>query len=335
MDNIDIEQNLEKDDLQTQKILEKLKLKNISSSIGFAIVLQLFLSAVLMSILEVLSNGINYDYMSVLPTITSPVLYYTLGSIFFILSVFTPFYFIARSLKINLSTVLPFKPVNKKILLGFIGTGLGVCICSNYLTDLFISNLNQVGIYPILTDSQAESDPLAFFMLIIYSALIPAFIEEFAFRGVCLGLFRKFGDGFAIIMSSILFSLIHCNLQQIPFAFLVGLTLSYVAVELNSLLPCIIIHFINNLYSIIMDELAAYMNSYLFSIIDDLIPIIFIIIGIFSLIYLLNKNSNLLTINKSDSLLSLKEKVNYSTCNIGMICAFTLLFFIILASVIS
>lgn len=43
------------------------------------------------------------------------------------------------------------------------------------------------------------------------------------FRGYFLRLLRPYGTWFAVIVTAILFALMHGNILQIPFAFLVGL----------------------------------------------------------------------------------------------------------------
>ena len=75
------------------------------------------------------------------------------------------------------------------------------------------------------------------------TAIVPAVFEEFAFRGVVLNKLRKFGDSYAIIMSAVLFGLMHGNLSQIPFAFILGLVIGFIAVKTNSIIPGILIHF--------------------------------------------------------------------------------------------
>lgn len=96
---------------------------------------------------------------------------------------------------------------------------------------------------------------------VLYVAAIPALVEELAFRGIALGLLRKYGDGFAILISSLLFGLLHGNLIQIPFAFFVGVVLAYTVVRTGSIVPAIVIHFINNAMSCILSYYTAEISS--------------------------------------------------------------------------
>ena len=333
MDDINTNCNSINNDYEAKKDLEKLRLKNISSGIGFAIIIEVLLSIFLFGIITFITDGASEPFYFA-PIITSRVLYYIISSMAFILSIFLPFYFAAKSFKIDFSDLLPFNRVKGKTLVCVIILGFAACICANYLADLFVSGLNFFGVYPELPNAQTESEPAEFIMLTFYTTLCPALVEEFAFRGVCLGAFRKFGDGFAIIMSSILFALLHGNLLQIPFAFLVGIVFGYIAVKLNSLLPCIIIHFLNNLYSVIINEIGTHMELPAYSLLCGIFGVVFIFAGIFALIYLIKKDKSLFVINKSSSLLSTKEKMKYSICNVSMICTLIILICLMLISLV-
>ena len=103
--------------------------------------------------------------------------------------------------------------------------------------------------------------PFTFIFVLINSALIPALIEEFTFRGAIIGIFRRYGDIGAIFISTIMFSLVHRNFVQIPYTFMFGLGLGLTRIITNSIWPCIIAHFINNAFvtviSVMPDSLSV------------------------------------------------------------------------------
>ena len=86
-------------------------------------------------------------------------------------------------------------------------------------------------------------------------AIIPALAEEFAFRGIVMGMLKKYSGALALIVSSAIFGLMHGNIVQIPFAFCGGLVFGFIALKTNSLLPGILIHFFNNGISVTLDIL--------------------------------------------------------------------------------
>lgn len=83
------------------------------------------------------------------------------------------------------------------------------------------------------------------FMSFLFLGIVTPIGEEIVFRG-CIGAgFKKYGIWFAMIMSTILFALYHCNLFQLVSTFLPGIVLFYVAMN-YSIKWSVLFHFINN-----------------------------------------------------------------------------------------
>lgn len=73
--------------------------------------------------------------------------------------------------------------------------------------------------------------------------------EEFLFRGAIQGHLQKVWHNtprLAIVASAFLFGLVHANPAQISFAFLLGLIIGELYYRSGSMMPGIILHFINN-----------------------------------------------------------------------------------------
>lgn len=65
-------------------------------------------------------------------------------------------------------------------------------------------------------------------------------------RGIVLKAMQPFGEMTAIIVSSVLFGMMHMNPMQFPGAACIGLLLGYLTVRTKSLIPAILAHIINN-----------------------------------------------------------------------------------------
>ncbi len=84
------------------------------------------------------------------------------------------------------------------------------------------------------------------FVLLTFAAA-PAFCEEVVFRGFMLsGLSRGGRAALAVGLSSVAFGIVHMIPEQVFHAGLVGLVLGTLAIRSNSLLPCVVFHFLNN-----------------------------------------------------------------------------------------
>ncbi len=93
-------------------------------------------------------------------------------------------------------------------------------------------------------------------------ALTPAICEELAFRGFILsGLGRTGRTGVAIVLSSVMFGIIHMIPQQVFNATLVGMLVGLIALRSNSLLPGVIFHFCFNGLAVVHSQAAEYLGN--------------------------------------------------------------------------
>lgn len=104
------------------------------------------------------------------------------------------------------------------------------------------------------------SDPsmtLLFLNLLVFAA-IPAFCEEFFFRGILQQQFsRSMSPHLAIALSAAIFSFIHFQFYGFFGRMLLGIILGYFLYASGSLWPSIFAHFVFNAFSIILTYLAA------------------------------------------------------------------------------
>lgn len=84
----------------------------------------------------------------------------------------------------------------------------------------------------------------------IAMALIPAIIEETAFRGFILGGFCEYGAKFAVIISAVIFAMSHTSLTAVIYSFLCGIILGCLYLRTDSLVACMIVHFLCNALTI-------------------------------------------------------------------------------------
>ncbi len=104
--------------------------------------------------------------------------------------------------------------------------------------------------------------PVAMAVYCLYVCVLAPFTEEYLFRGVLLKTLSKYNVGFAAFATSLLFGLLHGNLQQTPSAFLGGLVLAYVAIRSGSIRTPIIIHMIVNIYGTVISALSVNMPQH-------------------------------------------------------------------------
>lgn len=102
---------------------------------------------------------------------------------------------------------------------------------------------------PLLKESlkQLTGQALDLRQLLLVMALVPAICEELAYRGFILSGFRSsHRPAHALVFATIFFALGHTILQQSIVAFSAGLILGLIAIQTNSLFPCVIYHALHN-----------------------------------------------------------------------------------------
>ena len=313
----------------TQEDIERKKLNSTMTGIGVLMIVAIcvfFLFTIIFSVfytlfLENYSFSENYDTIAEnLLTGISNVL--PIGACGF-------FYLIFRKQKV--SEVLLFEKIGIKKLVSVISIGFTVCMMANLATGLFMEVSSSVGFnLDYSYDSPVSNSPLEVIVYLVSVAVVPSFSEEILFRGAILSSLRKYGDGFAVMVSAFFFGLFHGNLIQFPFAMIVGIIQGWAFVYTNSLLPAIIIHFLNNGFSVIMDVIttnaqSAGISSNLIDYIAYGLVIGLAFIALISAAYLSKKDKKFLTLTKYEGCLQKKEIKSALLTNPTIIIAFVLL----------
>lgn len=106
----------------------------------------------------------------------------------------------------------------------------------------YLMSLAGMGGTEVLTGSVFE--------LLILHALVPAILEEALFRYVPLTLTAPYSKRSAVIVSALLFAVAHCNIAQLPYAFVAGIIFAAVDIAVGSILPSFVMHLLNNVASV-------------------------------------------------------------------------------------
>lgn len=206
--------------------------------IGVAVILFIVLQFVLSVIITPVISLLKISNVDIITNI-----------LVFIISLIVPTYFVMSyipklnkqkeklDMKLSIKSILVAVPIVAiiQILLSLLLEKLGL----NY--DL----IDKVNLY----DSSSVISKILFFIQI---AVLPAIFEELFIRKAVLNYSKKYGSTFAIIASALLFSLIHLNISQSIFAFIMGVILAVITIRTNSIIPTAIIHFLNNGYAAII-----------------------------------------------------------------------------------
>lgn len=269
--------------------IEKKDLFKQSLFIGIALLIILMLSNVFTLVIQALLMSFGYSLNESLNVFFDTWSGYLINTVLAAVVYTFPFLIMKVVNKKPFYEICSFNTPANKFAPFCIGLVMGTAMVANIITTFLNSFLSNFLGFEAVQQSIGDnvySDSNELIYTIVAAAVLPALVEEFAFRGVILGSLRKFGDMPAIVFSATIFALFHGNFVQIPFAFLVGIALGLTVVITNSIWPAIIAHFLNNSYAVIVNavqEKDVLLVSALF--------ILIILLGIVSLIYLCKRKA--------------------------------------------
>ena len=207
-----------------------------------------------------------------------------------IFSLIIPYFIMSRILaKRYTDDLIPRKKVGRMPAFAWVCVGMGCCVGANYITALVIEIFKQFGYELTQSEYVKPSNALECVMIVFSTMLAPALCEEFAMRCCSLGALKKYGKGFAVVAVSIVFGLIHGNVIQFVFAFLLGLVFGYITIATDSILPAMLIHGLNNGISVLNDIVVFAAGNKAAEYVGPVCYIAWLCLAGWGLVYLLFK----------------------------------------------
>ena len=119
-----------------------------------------------------------------------------------------------------------------------------------YISQLIMELLNSLVGTPLPKMAFSDTMPQnagQYIAMLVSIVIIAPVCEEIIFRKYLLFPLRKYGDFTAALISSVIFSLYHTNMDQLVYTFVFGYFLALTAIRANSVIPTTVMHIINNL----------------------------------------------------------------------------------------
>ena len=160
---------------------------------------------------------------------------------------------IAVLTKIPSRVALPMRRVPARVTIPSVMLILGCSVIGLFITSILLTIFQSTGLgYDVQMPPVPQTD-IGIVMYLITVSVLPAIFEEILCRGYILQSLRRFGDWFAVLISALVFALFHANFAQLPNAFIMGITVGFIAVRTGSLIPGMILHFVNNFVVSMLD----------------------------------------------------------------------------------
>ncbi len=129
---------------------------------------------------------------------------------------------------------------------------LVVSMCLTYAGNYIGQAINALLEASVGAPSSSGLNDLVFgsgilWIILVTDILAPIF-EELLFRRFLIRRLRHLGDKTAIFISAMMFALMHGNIEQLVYTFLLGLLLGFIYVKTDSLLSTVILHGLINFF---------------------------------------------------------------------------------------
>lgn len=318
---------------QQEKKNDKKILKTIGALCGFSIVIYFVMSTLIGFFVAFLNSKTSLDLEFVYENGLGAWAFSAIATLLFIGLPFLATYIVLRKKKIT--GILPMGTTyNTKASIYLVVAFLPLTLLSTFLINfisLMVQSLMGVDFTSGMED-MAVTNVKDFLFMTLFVAIIPAILEEVAIRGVLLQPLRRFGDGFAIVVSAVIFSLLHGNMVQIPYTVVAGIYFGYVMVATGSLWPSIILHFLNNFYSVMITAFDSNFSVATANVLTLAILGFMTVAGIFAFNKYRSMNYKVKLAKGVDSLNTV-QKVNSVFVNIPMIIAVILMVVTTLTSI--
>lgn len=263
----------------------KKKFDAIDSIKGFMIALfSYFLLTFILSIILMVSSKKLNDLSYITQNLLSMVLE---------LSFLSCLIFVKKDKDLKYALKLDKKP---KLIPSLICLCIGIVILFGFLSfnNLFLFLLQKTGYNTSTGESLVAQNIGEFLITILSAAVTPAICEEFLFRGVCYNGLKEKGNKFAIIVSGLMFMIMHMNLTQSIYQFVLGIIFAIVVYITGSLWYSMIMHFFNNAFILVvtyaLKSVESGENTEIFkSFFDYILPFLLLGIAIYVVYLLLKK----------------------------------------------
>lgn len=294
-------------------LVEQKLIAGYSGAAAFAMLGFLFLS----SFLPQMMLQVTYQFLPLwAPIAVEEFLwqcYILVGSI---VALLLPFWGFCCYTRIPRDSAVPLRRVDGRLMAGAVLAATAAGVVGGYANIAADRLFYGLGI-EFLNSFEVPGSVPGLAVYVINMTLIPAVFEEIAFRGMLMQSLRRFGDGFALVCSSVLFALAHQIPVNMPNAFLMGLVIGYFVLFTGSVTTGILIHLVNNLLAT-LTGLFYYLPPQAGNLAYGALDLVCLLFGLGALIELLRRYPTLFSLKPSQTVNPGEQKLRIFLCSIPM-----------------
>ena len=137
---------------------------------------------------------------------------------------------------------------------------LGVYLV-NDVTVIWSIPFQKLGFDVTAGGLEVPLDRMGLMLCVVYAAVLPGICEEFLFRGVLLSAFEAEGTRRAMVITSLLFMLMHGSLIGAPAEFILGMVIASLVIYTGSVYAGLIYHTVHNSATVLLQFMQQRLPS--------------------------------------------------------------------------
>ena len=180
--------------------------------------------------------------------------------------------------------------------LAMIVGGITCAFAFAYFNSMIVGDVAQSETF--FNEPIVYTSDLTLILQFITIGIVPAFCEEFLFRGIILSNLMPYGKSTAIMVSSVLFGLMHGNFYQFLYTTVAGIILGYLYVKTESIWASTLMHMANNSISILQTAVFDRLSEEYSGLVWMIFECALFMAGIICIVYLLSKRMKKMDANE-------------------------------------
>ncbi len=290
--------------------IERSEIKKVANKTAISMILLFAVTVLLGASYGLIAILAGVPKQKIIEIISDPAALQVLQIVISTIMFTIPVVIVAKLSGYSISELVPLKKPERRLSVSLFFFGVAFCAFANIAVSFASSIFEGAGVEYSVDYGENPQGFFGFLLVMLSTVAVPALVEEFAFRGVVMGMLKKFGEGFAIIVSSIIFGLIHGNFEQMPFAFLVGLVLGFVRIKSDSLWICCLIHAFNNFISVFFEYAFGSVAVQTQNVIYMFVLMVCLLSGLCG-VFVLAKNPEVFSVEKPNLCCTSKQKYTW------------------------
>lgn len=167
----------------------------------------------------------------------------------------------------------------------YMAIGIGLQCIAGMVYQLVSWIMEQNGTELVETDFSYFQSGKSIITTMLYTCILAPITEELLYRGFVMKTLSQVSVRFGIVVSALLFGMMHGNLNQFMLGALVGLFLGKIDVRHNSIFPSILVHMAINTNSVLLSFMQELLTGEIGVLIFNLISFFCLAIALIGVIF--------------------------------------------------